>query len=109
MLSLCNMCRDHAIYALEIIDINKLDELIHQFLDRTILAFLQDLVTRLADAQAAEHTAMPDLNVKFLTGHTRHRTPRILRHGHSAVLLVACEMDLIQLRRHGFNIRRDKG
>lgn len=81
---------------------------IHQLLYRAALAFLQHLETLLTDAQAAEHAAVPDLNVELLTGHARHWTPRVLRHRHRAVLLVAREVDPVQCRRNGFYLRWDK-
>lgn len=81
---------------------------VHQLLHRAVVAFLQHLETLLADTQAAEHAAVTDLHIELLTGHARHWTPRILCHGHRAVLLITCEVDLVQCRRNGFYLRWDK-
>lgn len=74
---------------------------LHQLRERPVLAFLQSLVTALADPQGAEHTAMPDLAVEIVAGHARQRAPYILRDGHCAVLLEAREVDSVQRRRDG--------
>ena len=39
---------------------------------------------------------MPDLTIHLLTRHTRHGTPRILRHGHIAMFLETGVVDLAE-------------
>jgi hypothetical protein len=80
-------------------------KLLHQLAQRTILAFLQRLVASLADAQAAEHTTMPDLPVELVACLAGKWTPHVLRHGHIPMLLEAGEVNLVQGCRDGLDIR----
>jgi hypothetical protein len=79
-----------------------------QHLQRPILALLQRLIAPLTNAQATKHTAVSDLNVELLARKAWQGTPHILRDWHVAMLLEALEMHLVQLRRHGLNLRRDE-
>lgn len=48
-----------------------------------------------ADAQTTKNTAMSDLAVELLTGHTGQRIPHVIGNGHGAVFLVAGIVQLV--------------
>lgn len=83
-------------------------DLTHQLFHRPILTLLQHLMTCLANAQATKHAAMPDLSVEFAARHARHWAPRVLRHWHRAMLLVTGQVDFIETRCGGLNMRCDE-
>ena len=82
-----------------------LSKLSHQLGQRTIPTSLQRLMTVHADAQAAEHTAMPNLAVELLARHARQWAPHVLRYRHGAVRLEAGEVNLVQWRCNGLHLR----